>query len=230
MKTDAEVIPYNTRDPLDLTASTKEGRGALTDWLELGYVSQDRNTRCISRTVEYSFNDFAISQVAAGEKPEDQEKYLRRSAGWQNIWNRDVESLNFTGFLAPKFSNGTFNNSGYDPLYCYGCNWADLSYEGTPWGQFLDILLTTLTLTAVEYSFVVPHDTETLIDLMGGPETFEARLDLMVLLPISQRQFNKSNKLTSKVQTKHLSPRAGPQRRGHNNPHEHRVRPIPNMK
>lgn len=134
MKTDAEVIPYNTRDPLDLTASTKEGRGALTDWLELGYVSQDRNTRCISRTVEYSFNDFAISQVAAGEKPEDQEKYLRRSAGWQKLWNRDVESLNFTGFLAPKFSNGSFNNSGYDPLYCYGCNWADLSYEGTPWG------------------------------------------------------------------------------------------------
>lgn len=136
MKTDAEVVPYNTRDPLDLTASTKEGRGALTDWLELGYVSQDRNTRCISRTVEYSFNDFAISQVAAGEKPEDQEKYLRRSAGWQKLWNRDVESLNFTGFLAPKFSNGSFNNSGYDPLYCYGCNWADLSYEGTPWGQF----------------------------------------------------------------------------------------------
>jgi hypothetical protein len=44
--------------------------------------------------------------------------------------------------------------------------------------------LTTMILTAVEYSFVVPHDTETLIDLMGGRETFEARLDLMVLFPI----------------------------------------------
>lgn len=41
-----------------------------------------------------------------------------------------------------------------------------------------------MILTTVEYSFVVPHDTETLIDLMGGPETFEARLDLMVLFPI----------------------------------------------
>ncbi|KAL4796892.1 glycosyl hydrolase family 92-domain-containing protein [Aspergillus venezuelensis] len=163
MKTNAEVLPHNTHDPIDFSASTKEGRGALNDWLELGYVSQDRNTRCISRTVEYSLNDFAVSQVAAGEMPEDWEKYLRRSAGWQKIWNTDVESLNFTGFLAPKFSNGTFNNSGYDPLYCYNCNWEDYSYEGVPW----------------EYSFVVPHDVETLVDFMGGPETFEARLDLM---------------------------------------------------
>lgn len=135
MKTNAEVIPYNTWDATDLSASTKEGRGALGDWLELGYVSQDRNTRCISRTVEYSLNDFAVSQVAAGEEPSDQEKYLNRSAGWQHIWNPDVQSLNFSGFLAPKFSNGSFNNSGYDPRYCYGCEWLAYTYEGVPWGR-----------------------------------------------------------------------------------------------
>ncbi|KAJ5460041.1 uncharacterized protein N7458_001593 [Penicillium daleae] len=163
MKKDAEVTPYNTFDPTDLTASTKEGRGALDDWKELGYVSQDHNTRCISRTVEYSLNDFAVSQVAAGEMPEDREKYLNRSAGWQNIWDASVKSLNFTGFLAPKFSNGKFNSSGYDPLYCYDCEWSSYTYEGIPW----------------EYSFVIPHDCETLIELMGGPETFESRLDLM---------------------------------------------------
>ncbi|CAI7577048.1 unnamed protein product [Penicillium glandicola] len=163
MKKDAEVAPYNTFDPTDLTASTKEGRGALDDWKELGYVSQDRNTRCISRTIEYSLNDFAVSQVAAGEMPSDQEKYLNRSAGWQNIWNPDVKSLNFTGFMAPRFSNGSFDNSGYDPLYCYGCEWQDYTYEGTPW----------------EYSFVIPHDVKTLIEFMGGPRVFESRLDLM---------------------------------------------------
>ncbi|KAB8070251.1 glycosyl hydrolase [Aspergillus leporis] len=163
MKTDAEVIPYNTYDPTDFTASTKEGRGALGDWIELGYVSQDRNTRCISRTVEYSLNDFAISQVAAGEMPSDREKYLNRSAGWQKIWNPEVQSLNFTGFLAPRFSNGTFNNSGYNPLYCDACEWHSITYEGTPW----------------EYSFVIPHDMEALIELMGGDDAFESRLDLM---------------------------------------------------
>ncbi|GES57475.1 glycosyl hydrolase [Aspergillus terreus] len=163
MKTDAEVIPYNTYDPTDFSASTKEGRGALGDWLELGYVSQDRNTRCISRTVEYSLNDFALSQVAAEEMPGDREKYLNRSAGWQKIWDAQVESLNFTGFLAPRLSNGTFNSSGYDPRYCYDCEWHSYTYEGVPW----------------EYSFVIPHDMETLIELMGGSATFESRLDLM---------------------------------------------------
>lgn len=32
----------------------------------------------------------------------------------------------------------------------------------------------------VEYSFVIPHDVQTLVKLMGGAETFENRLDLMV--------------------------------------------------
>ncbi|KAJ5623210.1 hypothetical protein N7490_011815 [Penicillium lividum] len=163
MVKDAEVTPYNTFDPTDFTASTKEGRGALDDWKELGYVSQDHNTRCISRTVEYSLNDFALSQVAKGEMPGDVQKYLNRSAGWQRIWDSSVESLNFTGFLAPKLSDGSFNGSGYDPRLCYGCEWSDYTYEGVPW----------------EYSFVIPHDVETLIKLMGGPDTFDSRLDMM---------------------------------------------------
>lgn len=33
----------------------------------------------------------------------------------------------------------------------------------------------------LEYSFVLPHDMETLIDFMGGADTFESRLDMMVL-------------------------------------------------
>ena len=136
MLKDAEVTPYNTFDPTDFTARTKEGRGALDDWKELGYVSEDRNTRCISRTVEYSLNDFAVSQVAKGEMPGDVQKYLNRSAGWQNIWDPSVKSLNFTGFLAPRLADGSFNSSGYDPRLCFDCEWSSYTYEGVPWGGF----------------------------------------------------------------------------------------------
>lgn len=135
MVKDAEVTPYNTFDAKDPTASTKEGRGALDDWKKLGYVAQDHNTRCISRTVEYSLNDFALSQVAKGERPGDVVKYLNRSANWQNIWDRRVQSLNFSGFLAPRLSNGTFNLKGYDPLYCHECEWQSYTYEAIPWGE-----------------------------------------------------------------------------------------------
>jgi putative alpha-1,2-mannosidase len=86
MVKDAEVVPFNTFNQVDPTNGIQQGRGALTDWLELGYVSSDRSTRGISRTIEYSLNDFSLSQVAKGIAPDDVEKYLNRSANWQNIW------------------------------------------------------------------------------------------------------------------------------------------------
>jgi putative alpha-1,2-mannosidase len=139
MVTNAEVQPFNTFSYDDPSASVKEGRGALYDWIPLGYVSSDKSTRAISRTVEYSLNDFSLSQVAKGEKPEDVQKYLTRSAGWQKIWNSNVSSVNttptFTGFLTPRRANGTWDVAGYNPALCGGCEWQAISYEGTPFGK-----------------------------------------------------------------------------------------------
>ncbi|KAI1462683.1 glycoside hydrolase family 92 protein [Annulohypoxylon moriforme] len=162
MKTNAELQPYNNFDFEDPTGSTKEGRGALNDWKQYGYVTPAKG-RCLSKTVEYSLNDFSLSQVAKGEAPEDTMKYLNRSAGWQKTWAADVTSLNFTGFLAPMYPNGTYQD--YDPLSCGACEWSSISYEGVPW----------------EYSWTIPFDMETLISLMGGPEKAEARLDTMFI-------------------------------------------------
>jgi putative alpha-1,2-mannosidase len=81
MKTNAESVPYNTFDAGDPTGSVKEGRGALPDWLSLGYVNMyDPVTatgfgRSISRTVEYGLNDFALSQVAKSLAPDDFVEY-----------------------------------------------------------------------------------------------------------------------------------------------------------
>lgn len=84
------------------------------------------------------------------------------ASGWQNLWNSTAKSLNFTGFLAPKFANGS-GVDGYDPATCGGCEWDSVTYEALPW----------------EYSWTVPHDMETLITFMGGPNATEARLDVM---------------------------------------------------
>jgi putative alpha-1,2-mannosidase len=79
MKTDAEVVPCSNFDPQDLTGSTKEGRGALPDWLEYGFIMPNFS-RSISRTVEYSLNDFSLYQVAQEIMPGDAATYLNRSA------------------------------------------------------------------------------------------------------------------------------------------------------
>ena len=134
VKKDADVLPFFDENPVDMQGSLKEGRGALDDWIPLGYVSADRNTRAVSKTVEYSLNDFAVSQIAAGEAPGDRDLYLRRSAGWQLSWDPESSSRNFTGFVMPRYANGTFHKTYYI-TDCGSCNWDDESYEGTAFGK-----------------------------------------------------------------------------------------------
>jgi predicted alpha-1,2-mannosidase len=159
MVKDAEVTPVNNNDPRDLSSSTKEGRGALPDWLKYGYITPTYG-RAVTRAVEYSVNDFSLSQVAAGlGKTADVTKYITRSRNWRNHWNPAATALNFIGFLVPRSASGFITQN---PLSCGGCYWGDVYYEALPW----------------EYSFNAHHDINTLIALSGGPATFVSRLEM----------------------------------------------------
>lgn len=161
MKTNAELTPWNNWDNGDPTGSTIEGRGALPDWLKYGFLTPNYD-RSVSRTIEYSLNDFSLSQVAKEIASEEYAKYLNRSAGWQHQWDPNLKSLNFTGFVAPLYSNGT-RDPDYNPANCGFCENGGYTYEALGW----------------EYTWTVPHDMETLIAFMGGPNSTEARLDAM---------------------------------------------------
>lgn len=123
VKKDAEVEPFDW---------CCRGRGGIDSWKRLGYVPvQDFDykgfgtlTRTISRTVEYAYNDFCISQMAKGlGSKSEQEKYIASSGNWQNLYKADQKSLfpnqtdtGFTGFFQPRYLNKTW---GYqDPLKC----------------------------------------------------------------------------------------------------------------
>ncbi|KAI1433291.1 glycoside hydrolase family 92 protein [Xylaria sp. CBS 124048] len=161
MVTDAEVVPPNNNDPRDPLSSTKEGRGALPDWIERGYITT-KYGRSVTRAIEYAANDFGLYQVANGlGKIEAAEKYLNRSRNWRNQWNPSLTALNFTGFLGPRDQDGGWLEQ--DPLSCGGCYWSDVYYEGLP----------------IEYSFNAHHDIEELITLCGGTDSFTARLEAM---------------------------------------------------
>lgn len=173
---DAEIEPPNW---------DVEGRGGLESWKAVGYIPLENvdtlglglETRSISRTVEYAYNDFVIALLARelGHK-EDYAKYLDRSGNWRNLFKTNQRSAidgvdtGFVGFLQPRYVNGTW---GYqDPIFCSplmdftGCylNWGGgETYEGPVW----------------LYSFFAPGDMATLIDTMGGPDTFTRRLDFL---------------------------------------------------
>jgi predicted alpha-1,2-mannosidase len=163
MVKDAEVVPPNNNDPSAKDSSTKEGRGALPDWLKLGYITT-RFTRSVSRAVEYSVNDFSLYQVAKGlGKPTSEvNKYLGRSRNWRNHWDSTVSSFNTTGFLVPRKPDGTFIHQ--DPMKCDGCYWGDAYYEGRPW----------------EYTVNAHHDVAALINLGQGPQNFLRRLSTLM--------------------------------------------------
>ncbi|KAK8052126.1 hypothetical protein PG993_003511 [Apiospora rasikravindrae] len=177
MVTDAETVPPNNNDSRDRSASTKEGRGALPDWLEHGYITT-KYKRSVSQAVEYSVNDFGLYQVASGlAKTDEANRYLNRSRNWRNQWNPDMKFQDFTGFLGPRNTDGTFKKQ--DPLSCGGCYWGDDYYQGLP----------------IEYSFNAHHDIEHLIELCGGTDAFIARLEAMFtpgLNPSGDSKFDKT--------------------------------------
>ena len=176
MLKDAEVQPENNNDPQAPDSSTKEGRGALPDWKQYGYITP-KYTRAVSRAIEYSGNDFGLYQVATGLRiPKDAAKYLSRSRNWRNHWNSDAKSLGFEGFVMQRRADGTFIEYE-DPLSCGGCYWHDPYYQGLPW----------------EYSFGAHHDMATLIRFSNGPDTFAKRLDTIFqsnLNPHGDPEFN----------------------------------------
>lgn len=186
----ANIIPPYIKDKAAKDSTNKFGRGALHDWIELHFVSTDYS-RSLTRTVEYSNNDFSVALTAKlfGENDSYVQQYLKRSRNWIHLWNTDLSLANYdyNGFLNPKIGTnkrGKFKynlyesnpNLGkfitdYNPADCKGCYWGDHSYEGT----------------AIEYMFSLNHDILFLVSLVG-PKEFEHRLDDMYNLFCSQEK------------------------------------------
>ncbi|KAF2796804.1 glycoside hydrolase family 92 protein [Melanomma pulvis-pyrius CBS 109.77] len=157
-----------------------EGRGGLASWKRLNYIPYldfdpvgfGTNSRSISRTLEYAYNDFNLATLAKGLGKDTYTKYLSRAGNWQNLFKADQVSLingsdtGFTGFFQPKYLNGTW---GYqDPIAC------------SPLADFCSLTSNpseTFESSAWEYMFFVPHDVRKVIELLGGPETFLRRLN-----------------------------------------------------
>lgn len=122
------IVNDAENEPLEWSV---HGRGGLQSWKKLDYIPYldfdpqgfGTNSRSVSRTLEYSYDDFCLATLAEGlGKSHMQDKYLQRSMNWQNLWKEDQTSeingndTGFVGFFQPKYQNGTW---GYqDPIAC----------------------------------------------------------------------------------------------------------------
>ncbi|MGK9477775.1 GH92 family glycosyl hydrolase [Melioribacter sp. OK-6-Me] len=121
----------------------------LDVYKEMGYIPSDYEHESVSKTLEYSYDDWCIAQIAnrAGNK-DAYHYYLERSKYYVNLFDP------VTRFFRPK-KNGKWV-SPFDP-YVVSRDYT----EANSW----------------QYSFFVPHDVNGLIDLYGSDENFENRLD-----------------------------------------------------
>lgn len=122
------IVNDAENEPLEWSV---HGRGGLQSWKSLHYVPYldfdpvgfGTNSRSVSRTLEYSYNDFCLATLAQGLGEADlYNKYIARSTNWRNLWKADQTSAingsdtGFVGFFQPKYMNRTW---GYqDPIAC----------------------------------------------------------------------------------------------------------------
>lgn len=148
MQKDAEV---ETDQPL------RQGR-VLTDYLALGYVPLTQ-PRSASRTLEYVYDDFALSEVASMlGHASDAKRYRARSEGWKKLWDDQL------GCIHPRYPDGSW-------LENFTCSY-DYPDRSMPWwdAPFYEG-------NSLQYSTFVPGDIPGLIEKIGGPDRFVAWLD-----------------------------------------------------
>lgn len=134
-------------------------RGSYRDaygYKQTGYIPE--SSMSSSQTLEFAYNDYSAALMAKKLGYEDDyKKYLKRSSSWKNLWNKDLESDGYKGFIDARRRDGSF--AFFDPK-TFGGSWDKPYYEASSW----------------TYSFYAPHDIKSLIQLMGGNKAFCERL------------------------------------------------------
>jgi len=128
----------------------------LPDYRDLGYLSTDVRKNCVSRHLEYAYQDWCISALAAGLGHNDVAATYRKSS--EKVWNLWRDNMKC---FAPRKPDGSWVDP-FDQDSCRDDSWNDpFFYEGT----------------SRQWSFCVQHDFAGLIERHGGPEVFIDHLD-----------------------------------------------------
>ncbi len=146
---------------LQAQAGKAEYRG-LGDYARLGYVPSDREGESVSKTLEYSYDDWATALVARALGREDEARaFLGRAGSYRNVLDPE------TGLARPRLADGRFAGP-FDPMrYGVSKQWHDYT-EGNAW----------------QYTWAAQHDVAGYVRQLGGREAFERRLDAAFTTPL----------------------------------------------
>jgi len=119
-------------------------------WLDkYGYIPNDKEYSSVAKALEYGISDWSVAQVARELGFEEDYKYFsERSGSYKHYFDPE------TKLLRPLDSNKVFKDP-FDPI-----SLSDYR-EGNAW----------------QYTWLVPHDVNGLINLFGSEEAFTDQLD-----------------------------------------------------
>ena len=153
--------------------SREAARSGLEYMNKLAYIPVDRVTESVSKTLEFSYDDWCIAQMAKElGKMEDYRLFIERAGNYKNLWDKE------STFMRPRKANGTW-------LEAVDGNEQEIVKEGEhSYYKYFDPLLVGrrpnrhyTESNAWQYVWSVKHDVPGLIDLFGGTENFTDKLD-----------------------------------------------------
>lgn len=152
-----------------LNNATLEGgtRPYIKEYMEKGYIPEHdipnphvetKATAGVTKTLEYAYDDYAIA-LLAGELKDTvvYHNMMQRSQNYRNLFDKS------TGFMRGRLADGSWIKN-FDPQYPY---YEYMYREANAW----------------QSTFFAPHDVEGLIELFGGEEHLEAKLDSLFTIP-----------------------------------------------
>lgn len=133
------------------------GREGVNYYNSLGYVPYNVGiNENVARTLEYAYADFCIARMAEKMgKKNIADKYYQQSLRYKNVFDDQ------TGWMRGKNADGSFQTP-FNPL-----KWGDAFTEGN----------------SLHYTWSVFHDINGLINLMGGKEKIEKKIDEVFNMP-----------------------------------------------
>ncbi len=141
---------FDVNSALDaMILSAEQDHLGLSSYKQEGYIALEEENESVSKTLEYAYDDWCIAVMADSLGKEDvANQFYRRSLNYQNVYDPK------TGFMRGK------KYGGWD----------------SPFVPF-EVNATFTEAISWQYSFFAPHDTEGLIELMGGKKSFTTKLD-----------------------------------------------------
>ena len=137
-------------------AMDEDYRG-LGDYRKMGYIPSDKEEESATKTLEYSYDDWAMAQLARKLGHEDDAAlFEKRSLNYRNLWDKE------TGFIRPRLANGAFA-APFDPKKTgVSKNWRDFT-EANSW----------------QATWQAQQDPHGYITLLGGRDALVKKLDAL---------------------------------------------------